>query len=109
MVTIYICYTLNEPTFKKFYFVERIFMSLPVYRAYQINCWNTSFQKVVPLKWFRKTSTIKSFTNCKSKERHSKYLWFQELILISAVVFVQGLKKMCIGNNYNSLISYSPL
>lgn len=27
MVTIYICYTLNEPTFKKIYFVERIFMS----------------------------------------------------------------------------------
>lgn len=94
---------------KKKYFVERIFMSLPVYRAYQINCWNTSLQKVVPLKWFRKTSTIKSFTNCKSKERQSKYLWFQELILISAVVFVQGLKKMCIWNNYNSLISYSPL
>ena len=44
IVTVYIWYTLKEEALKKKrtnilkdYFVERIFMSLPVYRAYQIN------------------------------------------------------------------------
>ena len=55
IVTVYIClYTLKEQALKKRtnilkdYFVKRIFMSLPVYTAYQINVGTFHFKKLYP-------------------------------------------------------------
>lgn len=55
IVTVYIWYTLKEEALKKKrtnilkdYFVERIFMSLPVYRAYQINVGAFHFKMLYP-------------------------------------------------------------
>ena len=101
IVTVYIWYTLKEQAltkknkhFKRIFCRENLHVSTCV-QSISNKCWSISLQNVVPLKRFRKISTTKFHQIAKKKKNNKniKYISFQELILISAVVFFQGFKK----------------
>ena len=100
IVTVYIWYTLKEQAltkknkhFKTLFCRENLHVSTCV-QSLSNKCWSFSLQNVVPLKRFRKISTTKFHQIAeKTKTKKVKYLSFQELILTSAVVFFQVLKK----------------
>lgn len=86
-------------------------MSLPVYRAYQINVEAFHFKMWYPWRGSGK-SQLQSFTKLQKKKKNQQK---RQVSFISGIdfdicsSFLSRVQKMCVGNKYNLLISYSPL